>query len=248
MDIITERETQTPDTRTPVGHRRPRRRRKSRGLIGIFPILGLVGGAAIVWNASQAAFSDQTDNSTSEWKAGSVEIANDRFASAAFTVNNVNSSDIYPTLQLQDTGVVATDRPNAGGSTCIKVTYMGTMTARVKLYADVQDDLAPYLLTSVDHGTNSVETDMGWAQADPECENYVRDTEAPYVFGSANNADFHMTDLPRNFADSNTDVWTAQPGDSRWYRLSWLLPAVPESNDAQGKTAKVKYIWEAQAL
>ncbi|GGK46294.1 hypothetical protein Ppa06_02430 [Planomonospora parontospora subsp. parontospora] len=238
------------ETRTPASHRRPRprRRRKTLPIGSLVTIVGLVGGAGLIWNASQAAFTAQTDNRDSNWNAGSVEINSDRDGAAAFSVFNVNSSDTYPALQLADTGVAATDRPNSGGSTCIKVVYTGTMTANIKLHAEVNGDLAPYLLTSVDHGTNSVETDQGWAVADPECENYVRNSEAPYVFGSANNADFHMTDLPRNYADSNSDVWTAQQGDTRWYRVSWLLPAVPESNDAQGKTAQVRYVWEAQAL
>ncbi|WP_449062479.1 hypothetical protein [Planomonospora algeriensis] len=241
--------TTDSETRTPASHRRPRRRRRKTLPIGsLVTIAGLVGAAGITWNASQAAFTGQTDNRDSNWNAGSVEINSDRDGAAAFSVYNVNSSDGYQALQLADTGVVATDRPNSGGSTCIKVVYTGTMTARIKLYADVDGDLAQYLLTSVDHGTNTYETNTGLAEADPGCANYLHDDEVPYTFGNANNTDFHMVDLPRNYADSGSDVWTANTGETRWYRLSWLLPAVPESNAAQGKTAQVRYVWEAQAL
>lgn len=95
--------------------------------------VAMVASSLLVWQASQSAFSDTTDNGANNWAAGDVVISDDDAASAMFNPTNLKPGD------------TATE--------CIRVTYSGSLAATVKLYGSVTGTLDQYLDLTVEHGS-----------------------------------------------------------------------------------------------
>jgi hypothetical protein len=99
--------------------------------------VGLLISGLLVWQASNAAFSDTTTNPGNSWAAGEVIITSDR-GSAMFEAHDL--------------------APGAADQQCVRVTYEGTLDADVALYAayvNANSGLAPYLDLTVEQGTGS---------------------------------------------------------------------------------------------
>src|SRR5919206_2623679 len=106
--------------------------------------IALVASAAIVWQASYASFTQTTENHGSTFSSGTITLTDD----------DTNGA-------LSTTGVL---KPGASNSTCIKVSYVGTLDSDgVKLYIAPGDDqhsagsapyLASWLKIKVEEGTN----------------------------------------------------------------------------------------------
>lgn len=93
----------------------------------------LAVSAALVWQASTAAFNDTTDNGTNNWSAGTVVISDDDSGAAMFNATAL--------------------KPGDTASRCIEVTYTGSLAASVKLYASASGTLGSYLDLTVQQGT-----------------------------------------------------------------------------------------------
>jgi hypothetical protein len=168
----------------------------------------LLASAGLVWQASTAAFSASTATPSNSWTAGTVALVDDDANAAMFTATGL--------------------RPNDTGTKCIAVTYNGSLTSAVKLYAASTGTLAPYLNLTVEEGTGG-------------------------SFGSC--AGFSATSTLYNgtvsgFAAANTSYasgvssWTPTgSGQSRSYRFVYT---VQDNNAAQGLTANATFTWEAQ--
>lgn len=111
--------------------------RNSRPGVAWLVPLALLASSAVVYQASNAAFSDTTDNGANNWAAGSVVIADDDTGSALVNV----------------TGLVPTDTD----SRCLNVTYTGSVASAVRLYATGYSDsgLGQYLTITVEEGTGA---------------------------------------------------------------------------------------------
>lgn len=217
-----------------LGRHRPPERRRRRVGGAVILALSLVGASILVWDASYAAFNSTAPTGTNSWTAGSVTIANNIGA----TVINVTAAKPDPstsTLTLTGSGPYVPNSAQSGGSECVNVTYSGTLTSDIKLYATLtttSTQLAPYLLFSVDHGTGAT---------DAACTGYT--SSNTYEFGSAANSTTFLTTFPTAYA---TGEWTnATAGATRSYRLSWLLPA-NVSNSVQGYNVRAVFTWEAR--
>ena len=115
-------------------HRAKRRRRPS--VVVLVP-LALLASSAVVYQASNAAFSAQTNNGTNNWASGSVTITDDDSNTAIVNLTNL--------------------KPGDTATKCINVTYTGSLAATVKLYTSASTDsgLAQYLDFSIDEGTGA---------------------------------------------------------------------------------------------
>ena len=125
-------ETGGPEPRLPRPGRGPRRR--GRALLVV--AAGLVTGAVLVWNASDATFTATTSSGVSSWSAGSVAVADDDASTAMFALSNLI--------------------PGSTGSRCVVVTYTGSVAASVRLYATAGSSagtLGGYLDLVVEQGT-----------------------------------------------------------------------------------------------
>lgn len=204
-------------------------------------IVAMIAAGGMVWQASQAAFSATTTNPGNAWSTGSVTITNGHSASAVFNVTAVEPDTTSSTLNPPGTGAFTASSAGAGGSACIKVTYTGTTQADIRMYATLTNTgadggLGQYLLFDVDTGTNPA------GGTDPGCATY---TSSTYRYGSATNTNAYLNGMPTGYVGGLAGWTGATQNTTRWYRLSWLMPAnVPTAS--QGEQVQASFVWEAQ--
>jgi hypothetical protein len=111
-------------------------RRRRPGSVVLIP-LALLASSAVVYQASNAAFTATTANPSNSWASGTVALTDNDAGAALFTASGI--------------------KPGDGGTKCIVVTYTGSIAASVKLYATGYTDngLGQYLTFSVDEGTGT---------------------------------------------------------------------------------------------
>lgn len=102
----------------------------------------VLASGALVWQSSYAAFSDTTQNPTSNWNAGTVALSDNDANAALFTASGL--------------------KPGSTGARCIVVTSTGSLASSVKLYATdyaTTKDLAGNLTLKVEEGTGATTAD-----------------------------------------------------------------------------------------
>lgn len=114
-------------------HARPRPRLRAALLTPV----ALIASSALVYQASNAAFTATTSNGSNTWATGALTLADNDSGNALFQV----------------TGLV----PGSTGTKCIKVDYTATVGSNIKLYVNpaADDGLAQYLDMKVDEGTGA---------------------------------------------------------------------------------------------
>jgi len=110
------------------------RQKRGRKLLLTLLIVGVVGSIAGIGTFS--AFSSTTTNSGNNFAAGTVYITDNDSNAAMFSVSNA--------------------KPGVSYQSCIKVTYLGSLDASVRLYsAGMSGSLAPYLNVTVEEGSGA---------------------------------------------------------------------------------------------
>jgi hypothetical protein len=195
-----------------------RPRLKHARLVGLATLAaGLVGSAALVWQASYSAFSSTTVNPTNNWSAGTVALADDDSNTAMFTATNL--------------------KPGSTGTKCVAVTSTGSLASTVKLYGTTPattNALSSSLNLTVTQGTGGgFGSCTGFTPLGTGSSVYTGTVAA---FGSS----------ATNFA-SGLGTWapTGTGSETRVFQFTYTLdPATP--NTAQGGTASIGFTWEAQ--
>jgi hypothetical protein len=179
-----------------------RKARKRKGRVGgwllptalVAVLAGVLGSGAMVWRASEAAFSGTTENPTNNWTSGTVSLSDDDSNAALFTVSNMT-----PTV-------------NNTGVKCIEVTYTGsvTLTNPVKLYgATGAGALAGYINLTVESGTGATFS---------SCTGFTGGTT---IYPTGLLSTFGATYT--NYANGLSTVWTPTPGQKRAFRFTYTL-------------------------
>ncbi|MDI6106048.1 hypothetical protein QLQ12_46555 [Actinoplanes sp. NEAU-A12] len=211
------------------------------------PPVCLLAGSAVVWQATRATFSDTTSTAANSWATATVKIINDEVGIAVFNgLTNLKPDAAANSLVLNAAGAYSGASSSAsGGSACIKVTYTGSITANIRMYGTITNaGLAQYLLFSVDTGTNAT-ADAGNA-TNVTCSTY---NSVANVSGPSPNSTVYLSGFPNAWATANTTAWTnAAPNASKWYRISWLLPANTALTGASSVNAQAVFTWEAQNI
>ncbi|MGX6608208.1 hypothetical protein ACWKSP_39710 [Micromonosporaceae bacterium Da 78-11] len=174
--------------------------------------------SAVVWQVSDAAFTRTTANT---WSAGAVRFGPNQPATALFSV----------------TGMI----PGSFGTTCVQLTYTGTVNAPARLYLRTTgltgSGLGAYLTFQVREGAGTAS----------DCSDFVIAGIALYnTFGMRGSGlGYTLSGFSGAAHDWGSGVgdWTAAPGSTRTYRFDWQLQ---DFNAAQNLTAAV-FTWEAQA-
>lgn len=196
--------------------------RTSKVLAATVP-LGIIASGVLVWQASYAAFSDTTTNPGNSFSAGSVKLTDDHKtpATAMFTADGL--------------------KPGSSASSCIKVTYNGTIASAVKMYVKSGDltnttgDLSPYLTIQVDEGTGNA----------ADCTDFADGTNI-YNPNGPSGATYTLADFATTKSTYATGAssWTPSTApSSKTYKVTYWLQ---DNNLAQGKNNTVKFTWEAQ--
>lgn len=127
----------TPVQHRPRGNRRGRRRGGGRGRTAVVALpLALVASSAIVFQASNAAFTASTSNGSNTWSSGTVTLTDDDSSSVMFNATGLKPGD--------------TD------TKCINVTYTGSLAGTVRLFVtSPSGTLGSYLDLTVQEGTGA---------------------------------------------------------------------------------------------
>lgn len=177
-----------------------------RGL-AVVASLGFV--SVLVVSSSRAAFIDTTDNATNTFSAGDVVLNDDDSGSVMFNVTNM--------------------APGDSRTSCIAVSYTGSLTSNVHLYGTVGGSgLGNYLDVSIQIGTGG---------SFSSCTGFV--SSSTIYTGTLTNFGATRT----NFANGLGGYNGATNPTSRTYRITVTLQ---DDNAAQAKTATAGFTWEAQ--
>lgn len=192
------------------GPRRGGRRR--HGLLGAAVLVGLLGSGGFIWQGTTAAFTASTNNGTNSWTAGSIALADDDSAVAMFAPTNL--------------------KPGDTGTKCINVTFTGTLTSAIKLYASASTDpdtVAQYIDLTVEEGSGGT---FG------SCASFVSGS----TLFSGTLATFVST---KGSYANGVSSWAPSANGSKSYRFVYTLNAsTPDTK--QGKTTTATFTWEAR--
>lgn len=182
-------------------------------------VLGVV--ACIAGAGVFSAFSSQTENPGNVVTAGTVTLA-----------DNDGGSALY---------AIAAAKPGASKSSCIKVTYTGSLDASVRIYTpSTIGELGPSVNLKIEPGTQA-------SPSFPGCEGFTPDSGGALFEGTLSAFAAEKNSFATGIADNpgtSASKWVTD--DSVVYRVTATLSAAaPDS--AQGKTTGTHVIrWEAQ--
>ena len=197
----------------------PKRRRfQAVWLMAILVLLlVLVSNAGVTWSA----FSNTTANPGNAAAAGSVVLTDNDGGNAMLALSSA--------------------MPNDTDTSCIKVTYSGTVSASVRLFGTISGALAPYLTLKVTRGTDSAPS---W----DSCTNFTADATDYSGLGAGVLFDGNLSDFPASFpvalADpsSTTAVETWTSAEAHSYKFQVTLQ---NNVAAQGLSGSAGFTWEA---
>jgi hypothetical protein len=184
-----------------------------------FVVLGVV--ACIAGAGVFSAFSSQTDNPGNNVTSGTVVLSDNDAGSALYTLTNA--------------------KPGDSQSSCVKVTYSGSLDASVKVYTpSTVGALASSVNLKIEPGTQAT-------SSFPSCAGFAPDAGAALYEGTLASFAGEHGSFANGIADSPGTVATKwSTGDSVVYRVTATLAAnAPDS--AQGQSTGAHIIrWEAQ--
>jgi hypothetical protein len=205
-----------------VMKRKPKALGSRRKLVAyVVPVpVGLVLSGALVWQASDAAFSGRTTNSGVGWTAGSVNLTNDSGGEPMFNLTNISPGDT--------------------GSRCIVITSQASLPTNIKMYTSTANppanDISPYIDVTVEDGSGSS------FNADPACAGFTPAGAVDYS-GTLEN----LTTTHTNYANG-IGPWplTGNPPESKTFRVTWTFRSTAPDSTQGGSTPNVNFTWEAQ--
>ncbi len=168
---------------------------------------------------------------------------------SAFTATSGNTGNSFEAgsvaIQDNDSGTamlsLANAKPGDADSSCVRVTYTGTLAANVRLYGASSGALAPYLTLTITRGTDS-------SPSFDSCTNFTAD--ATNYIGAGAGVVFTGTlpTLGTNWATGIVDPTSGSPeswttGEFHSYRYTITLA---DNNAAQGLTGSTSFTWEAR--
>ena len=194
----------------------PSRRAVRRSSWLVWPLAALLT-LGVVGQASFAAFTDRTVNTTNNLGAGTVALGDDDTGSALFSLTNL--------------------KPGASGSRCIAVTSTGTLPSVVKLYATdavTTKGLSTYVSWTVTQGTGGTYSSCSGFTALGSGSSVYTGTLAGFTTAATAYANGLGSWAPSGNAT-----------DTRTFQLAYAV-STTTPDTAQGGTATFGLTWEAQ--
>jgi hypothetical protein len=190
-----------------------------RALIGLV-LVGLV--ATVAGKATFAAFSSATAAGGQRFAAGTVTIGDNDLGSAMLGIG--------------------AGAPGTADTSCINVTYSGSLDAEVRLYGAASGPLAPYLTLTITRGTD--------ASAFDTCGAFVADLTNYVGAGAGIIYNGPLSGFPTNWGGGLVDptsgapeVWTTS--EAHAYKFTVTFGANPAG---QGQSGTAGFTWEARNL
>ena len=191
----------------------------ARKLLLTLLVLGAL--AAISGAATYSAFSSQTSNTGNSFAAGTVLITDNDTDNAMLSLTNA--------------------QPGASDTSCILVTYSGSLSSTVKLYGSIAGGLAPYLTLTVTRGDDPTPIFDDCVGFQPDLTDYVGAGQGVIYQGA-------LSAFPAGYATGLVDPLAGSPEtwtttEARVYRFA---VSVANDNNAQGQSATASFTWEAR--
>jgi hypothetical protein len=182
----------------------------------VLGVLACIAGAGVF-----SAFSSQTDNPGNVVTAGTVTLADNDAGSALYAITAA--------------------KPGDSQTSCIKVTYTGSLNANVRIYTpSTIGELGPNVTLKIEPGTQTT-------PSFPSCAEFTPDSGGPLFEGTLSNFAGEHNSFATGIVDNPGTVATKWvTNNAVIYRVTATLSAsAPDS--AQGKTTGSHIIrWEAQ--
>jgi hypothetical protein len=195
------------------------RRRRGRAVLVVVAVLGLFGSSALIYRASTAAFTATTTNGVNTFSAGTVALTDSDSGTAMFTVPGIT--------------------PGQTGSACIRVTFNGSLASTVKVYTSglsATGGLDSAISMQIETGATAPANAVG----NFSCANF---TPAGSLVTASLNA---LGTGATSFATGYGSWVPTGAGQTMDYRFTYTLPS-NTGNAAQGASASISFVWEAQS-
>ncbi len=196
-----------------------RRRRKGRNKLLFLTVLcaalGLAGFGVY------SAYTATTTNTGNSFASGTVSITDNDSSTAMLSLANA--------------------KPGDADSSCVRVTYTGSLAANVHLYGASSGGLAPYLTLTITRGTDPSPSFDSCAGFTADATNYIGQG-AGVIYQGALNA--FGTDWATGVVDPITgtpESWTLNEFHSYRYTIT-----LNDNNAAQNQTGTASFTWEAR--
>jgi hypothetical protein len=182
-------------------------------------VVGVLGAVAGVGGYS--AFTSTTTNSGNSFAAGTVVIADNDLDNVMLALTNA--------------------KPNDADTSCIKVTYTGTLASSVRLYSTQTGTIGQYLTLTITRGTDS-------APSFDACTNFTADATNYIGQGAGVIYNGNLSSFPATYAAGLVDPLAGSPeswtqNEVHSYKFTITLQDV---NAAQGLTGTAGFTWEAR--
>jgi hypothetical protein len=197
------------------------RRRKRRGKLLLATALVLCTALGLAGFGVYSAYTATTTNTGNAFASGTVAIQDNDSSTAMLALANA--------------------KPGDSDSSCVRVTYTGTLAANVHLYGASSGALAPYLTLTITRGTDPSPTFDACGGFTADATNYIGAGAGIVYQGS-------LTALGTNWATGIVDPPTGGPeswttGEFHSYRYTITLD---DNNAAQNQTGSASFTWEAR--
>jgi hypothetical protein len=255
-------------TRAQEGRRRGRRGGTGarRAALAVVP-LALLGSGAMIYQASNAAFTASTSTGSNSWTAGNVVVTNTSSGSALFTVGNLKP------------GFAAT--AGRAQSKCLVVTYSGSLPSNVRMYVSAFgstvrpgtgpgsianrpagiEKLEDYLRVAIEEGTGSASDCSDFTSLKHLTTGDSSAQTGGELFKTFQTAYNAFPTLPAGY-DGDAATWSASSGDTKTFKVTYWLPDIGETgapssagsfssiqdrfDDLQGSSLSATLTWEAR--
>ena len=182
----------------------------------------VLGGLATVGGAATfSAFSSTTTNAANSFAAGTVQLTDNDLGAAMLSLSNA--------------------QPGAADTSCVLVTYSGSLSSAVTLYGSVSGALAPYLTLTITRGDDPTPGFDDCTGFTPDSTDYIG-AGAGVVYQST------LSAFPASYGAGLVDPTSGSPeawttGETHTYRF---VVSVVDDNAAQGQSASASFTWEAR--
>src|SRR5262245_60246437 len=177
--------------------------------------------AVVSGAATYSAFSSQTSSSGNSVSAGTVRLTDNDAGTAMLSLSNA--------------------QPATSDTSCILITYSGSLDSTVRLYGTIAGSLASYVTLTVTRGTDASPTFDSCASFTPDGTNYIGAGNGVIYQG---NLSAFPTSYAAGLVDPNPgspESWTTS--ETHAYRF---VVTLQNDNAAQGQSATASFTWEAR--
>lgn len=190
-----------------------------RKLVLTVLLLGFLG--SLTGLATYAAFSSTTVSPGNSFSAGTVVISDNDSGTAMLALANAI--------------------PGSSDTSCIRLTYTGSLDANVRLYATLSGGLASYMTLTVTRGTDS-------APSFDSCTSFAADSTDYIGSGAGVVYSGLLSAFPSSYSSGIIDPTAGSPetwtnSETHSYRF---VVSLNSDTAAQGQTASATFTWEAQ--